>query len=476
MDKKTPKNIADFVEACASGPSPSRTREDLVILMNEKYCWLDEEKAIFDLQYYVTRKLDQVQTDMSAHFIYVTVDGKKKPVTAVQAWLSSPDRLQYAGRRFKPGQGAFVDQDIKGRPLGGTYVNLWRGWGCEPVKGDVEPFKTLVSRLCDNKQAEMDYLTCRIAYKVQNPWVKIPSFVLIVTDAEGTGKSQLVKFITGLYGKHGKIITDREMESQFDDWRAGGVLCVGCEEVSFKEKRSLANRLKAIASMEVDHINPKGRSPYNIENFFDLLFTANNHDAIYVRNERERRPFIVMHDPVSKMSKDERNELQNWYDTGGKEALLHYLMHEVDCSGFDPYEDAPSTTGKREMAEAGRTTAEQFVADLLQDAREDQQTGSPPCPLKSFADLLKDYCGERLPDKRDEASLAKALRAAGSKSRRMMIDGARYSLYPVVDLPGWAQKSEAEWVTEYTPEAKRNDAEAQAREAEKQAKTRYGWN
>jgi putative DNA primase/helicase len=434
---------------------------------HEKYCWLDDEKAIFDLQYYVTLKLDQVRLDMASHFIIITVDDKKKPVTAVQAWLSSPDRLSYAGRRFKPGQPAFVDQD------GETYINLWRGWGCEPVKGNVEPFTKLIERLCAGTEDEMTYLIRRLAFKIQKPWVKVPSFVLIVTDAEGSGKSQLVKFITGLYGQHGKIITDREMESSFDDWRAKGVLCVGCEEVSFKEKRSLANRLKAIASMEVDHINPKGQPSYQIENYFDLLFTANNHDAIYVRNERERRPFIVMHENVVKMSKEERNELQNWYDNGGKEALLHYLMHEVDCSDFDPYEDAPLTVGKREMAEAGRTTAEQFVADLLQDASEDEAAGRLRCQLKSFTDVLREYCGERPPDKRDEASLSKALRAAGPKSRRMQINGTRHRLYPVANLKDWAQKKEAEWVKEYANEATLRDAEEKKKKDDEQAKQYY---
>jgi hypothetical protein len=30
-----------------------------------------------------------------------------------------------------------------------------------------------------------------------------------------------------------------------------------------------------------------------------LIFTANHHDAIYIRNERERRPFVIMHEPVT---------------------------------------------------------------------------------------------------------------------------------------------------------------------------------
>jgi hypothetical protein len=68
-------------------------------------------------------------------------------------------------------------------------------------------------------------------------------------------------------------------------------------------------------------------------------------------------------------------ELQSWYDNGGKEALLYYLMYEVDGDAFDPYAPAPNTTGKSEMAEASRTIAEQFVEDIIKDAEEVQPPG-----------------------------------------------------------------------------------------------------
>jgi hypothetical protein len=283
------------------------------------------------------------------------------------------------------------------------------------------------------------------AIKIQKPWMKIPSYILIVTSDEGTGKSQLVKFIAGLCGAHGKIITDREMESSFDDWKAAGILFAGAEEISFNEKRSVANRLKAIASMECDHINPKAQPSYQVENFYDLFFTANNPDAIYIRNDRERRPFVVMHDPVAPMTKNERDELQSWYDNGGKEALLHHLMFEADGGAFDPYEPAPLTAGKTEMAEAGRNPAEQFVADLIADATLD----AAACPLQDFKIILKEYAGERTPDKRDEAALSHALRAAGALSKRCRFDTKQTTLYPIRDMAEWKRTPRSDWVTRY---------------------------
>jgi hypothetical protein len=47
--------------------------------MNEKFCWLDDEKVIFDLQYFVTRKREQVDADMAYLSAVEFADGKKKP-------------------------------------------------------------------------------------------------------------------------------------------------------------------------------------------------------------------------------------------------------------------------------------------------------------------------------------------------------------------------------------------------------------
>jgi hypothetical protein len=96
----------------------------------------------------------------------------------------------------------------------------------------------LIRHLCAGNEEEIRYLKWRIAIKIKKPWLKIPSYVLVVTKEEGTGKSQLGKFLVGLYGKHGRIITDIELESSFDDWKADGVIFAVSEEVSLRDKKS----------------------------------------------------------------------------------------------------------------------------------------------------------------------------------------------------------------------------------------------
>jgi hypothetical protein len=158
--------------------NPNPTREDLVAEMNEQYCWLEDEHIIFDLRHYVMRNESSVRAATAHMFTREKVkasDGRERAVTvtAYGAWLSSPDRKRYSGRKLLPGvKEQFSDHDWLGRPLGGTYVNLWRGFGCEPIAGSVLPFKRLVIRLCGGNKKEAKHLILRIAIKIQKPWLK----------------------------------------------------------------------------------------------------------------------------------------------------------------------------------------------------------------------------------------------------------------------------------------------------------------
>ncbi|SFK10111.1 primase-helicase family protein [Methylocapsa palsarum] len=452
-----------FAKAEAASRSP-----DLVDVLNEQWAWLEDEQIIFDLKFMTSRSREQMMGATAARSIVSEGDnGKTKRVSGYNLWFTSPNRRQLAGRKFLPGHGPFVDKDIKGKPLGGILVNLWQGWGCEPVKGDVEPLKALISKLCGGDPEEIRYLTWRIAIKLQKPWVKVPSYVLIVTSAEGTGKSQLGKFIVGLYGKHGKIITDREVESSFDDWKADGILFAMSEEVSLKEKKSTANRLKAMTSMEVQQINPKGKPAFSTENYLDLYFTANDHNALYIRNDKERRPFIVQHD-VEPMSMAEAQALQNWYDRGGKEAMLFHFLHEVDGDAFAIHAPAPLTSGKTLMAEASRSPAEAFVDELIVDDAEAARQGEDAAPLRDFRELLVEFLGvgER-GDKRAEQALVRALTRAGAPRRRIRAwieregkreSAGRKTLYAVGEMNVWRGKGPEEWANKYLEQSLRKAA------------------
>jgi hypothetical protein len=133
--------------------------EALVDKLNEQYAGLNDECVIFDLVHMTTRKKDQV-ADATAS-LGVFRDGKWVP--AFTLWRSSKNRRGYAGRKFAPGKAKFITHDIKGKELGGTYVNIWQGWGCTPIKGDVAPLKKLISRLCGGNKEEIEYLTWRLA-------------------------------------------------------------------------------------------------------------------------------------------------------------------------------------------------------------------------------------------------------------------------------------------------------------------------
>src|SRR5215471_20510697 len=59
----------------------------------------------------------------------------KKPIAP--AWLQWNGRKEVPEMTYKPGQGRIVDGKL----------NRWQQWGCEPLPGDVGPWKDLLDRI-----------------------------------------------------------------------------------------------------------------------------------------------------------------------------------------------------------------------------------------------------------------------------------------------------------------------------------------
>ena len=114
------------------------------------------------------------------------------------------------------------------------------------------------------------------------------------------------------------------------------------------------------------------------------------------------------------MSAPDAKALQHWYDHGGKAAMLHYFLYEVDGAAFDAHAAAPVTEGKRTMAMVCQSPAEKFIDELLTDAAEDAAEADGG-PLREFKNLLSEFAGEFSNNKkRDERVLSLALEKAES--------------------------------------------------------------
>jgi hypothetical protein len=104
----------------------------------------------------------------------VVVPGEEKDtyLPANDYWLQSPDRREYSGIVFRPGE------EMKITPGANwpwpKFYNFWQGWGVEPSEaGSCETFKRhLLDNVCDGDAALYDWLWKWMAHIFQRPQEK----------------------------------------------------------------------------------------------------------------------------------------------------------------------------------------------------------------------------------------------------------------------------------------------------------------
>ena len=82
---------------------------------------------------------------------------------------------------------------------GGEW-NGWKGWGCEPKPGDVQPWHDLTNFLFQNCPSNKIWVEKWLAFPLQNPGVKLLSSVVIYGQAKGTGKTFIAYLMGDIYG------------------------------------------------------------------------------------------------------------------------------------------------------------------------------------------------------------------------------------------------------------------------------------
>jgi hypothetical protein len=372
--------------------------------------------------------------------------GQFVDANALIEWTKWPRQKRHVGLKYSPGGPEVLE---------GNYLNTWRGWGVTPKKGDVSNFKKLLDHVFGESKEVRDWVLKWLAYPLQNPGSKLYTAVVLWSNEQGSGKSLLGYSLKRVYGDNFVVIGEQELHGQFNGWRANKQFVLG-EEITGSDRRSEANRLKAIVTGETVRVNMKHQQEYEVEDRGNYLFTSNGPDAFLI-DMHDRR--YVVHESMSTTPKEMRqtetwftNTYDPWYRSEeGAAALFHYLMN-VDLTGFNPRQRAPMTEAKQQMAGMSGTNADVIVREMV-DAPDlylkigEAAVGRDLFLLRELLDILDPAKQHRL----DLAGLKRALARAGIKSlepTRLPQGVAR--LYAVRSQDKWKAASHAERLAEYT--------------------------
>jgi len=368
------------------------------------------------------------------HYYEELADGKIKKKPAAKAWLAWEHRFELDSITYRPGEEKILEDD---------KYNLWNGWGCQPVPGDIEPWDELLSYVFKGAPKERHWFEQWCAYQFQCPGVKLYSAVLIWGRTTGTGKTLIGETLGRIFGQNFEEIQQADLLSQFNEWAVNKQFIMGSEIVG-TDQRKEADTIKNLITRERIRIKEKYLHEYTLPDVINYYFTSNHPDAFFI-DDQDRRLFVweLNQQPLEDSFYD---YYDHWMRTTGPEHLFDYLLH-YDITGFNPKARPPLTTAKEEMVYHSRSDLSAWVALLKQDPDSAVQLDGTPAPGDLFTNhQLRNFYD---PDGRTRVTttgLGRELKRQGILQRVVKMEGAATRLYAVRNADHWARQESAAWV------------------------------
>lgn len=237
------------------------------------------------------------------------------------AWLAWPQRRQYEGVVFAPGE-----------VVPPSLLNLYQGFGVISAPGDVSLWLRLLEALIPDERQRKRALKW-FAWKVQNPG-GVPGVILILCGGKGTGKNSVVDPIVRLHGAHGAVYDDSEQVAGRFTGHLMTIAFAVLDEALFTGDPRQMDRIKARVTATNATYEFKGRDPIRGVNHCAYV-SLTNHTHVWQATIDERRAFVVNVADTLRGDRAFWSAYHEWLSNGGASALLHYLQG-VDLSGFDP--------------------------------------------------------------------------------------------------------------------------------------------
>jgi hypothetical protein len=356
-------------------------------------------------------------------------------------WIAWPARFEVRRFVYEPGAPRITEQG---------ELNEWTGWGVtEPKRGNVEPWRELLSYLFAKDREKIRWFEQWCAYPIQAPGTKLLNAIVLWGLEQGTGKSLIGLTLGRIYGKDNFAeVSYVDLTDRFNDWLAKKQLVLG-DEIAGEDRRAASEIVKRLITQQEVRINPKGIPAYLVRDHANFIFTSNHPDPIYI-DPGDRRFFVheVRGRPLERAFYEAYDA---WYRSAeGIQALLHHLLH-VRLDGFLPNAPALATSDKEEMIRSVAGDLDAWCRDLLADPTRVLVDAGMPETLAATSDLFTAEQLRSLYDPRDQhrrvtrVSVARALRRAGAllASSRASSDAVIGTVLGTRRI--WAVRRSVEW-------------------------------
>ena len=375
----------------------------------KRFAYIQSDDAYFDM---IERREVSRHTfnALYRHINCVSVHNPKRRVEAATCFDENRQAMgapSLVGITYAPGETVLVARD------GLVYGNRWRDARPEVRTGDITPWLEHCRALVP-EPAELEHVFNMMAFKVQNPNIKINHAVLHGGD-EGCGKDTMwAPFIWAVCGpdlRNRGLVDNDSVSSSWGYHLESEVLILNeLKEPGAHERRALANKLKPLIAAPPDMIpiNRKGLHPYDMVNRMFVLAFSNDPVPISLASQ-DRRWFCIW-SSNQRMNPAAAEKLWDWYKSGGYEAVGAWL-HARDVSKFNPSEPPMMTEFKMNLVENSMSVAESYIVEAIRMRKDDFARGVVAAPFHALCDRLSGLMpqGVKVP----QAALLHAFKEAG---------------------------------------------------------------
>jgi hypothetical protein len=314
-----------------------------------------------------------------------------------QWWLNHPDRQQYRGITFQPDAPKEVND----------CLNLWRGWGCKPRKGDWSLIRKHINEVLANGNPDFsEYIIRWIAWAIQNP-DKRAEVALVLIGEKGAGKGTLVRILEVIFGQHCfQVSSTEEVVGRFNSHLEDCILFVADEAYWGGDKRCVG-KLQTQITEPMIAIEHKGINRYWVRNMLHHLMLAEP-GWVIPAGRFERRYAAIS---VSKSRLGDRAYFIALYDhiaNGGAEAMFYDLLM-LDLKGWHPRELSKALLSSPALQRQQRLTLpaiEQWYLGLLHNGKLPMLYGKPPKLDTAYTRSLVEDARDSAPRLRDLSDVA----------------------------------------------------------------------
>jgi putative DNA primase/helicase len=268
-----------------------------------------------------------------------------------------------------------------------TTVNLFRGLPAQPPgSGSCRLLLELIHYLCgegqeDTETPKTQWLLRWIAYPLQHVGAKMQTAV-VMHGEEGTGKNLVFGTVRKIYGRHGGVITQRQLEDKFNTWQSAKLFVVANEVVTRQEMSHQGGYIRNLITEPEVQINPKFQDQRDEANHMNIVFLANALQPLLL-GQNDRRCFVIR--TPNPLAEGFYAKVAAEVLAGGIAAFYKHLT-ELELGDFNEHTKPPMTDAKRALIELGMPTPQLFWQELKEGL-----LGLPYGPALA-TDLYKAYC------------------------------------------------------------------------------------